>query len=79
MGQADLPLGSGKAHVKAFQRAGWELLPRRGRGSHFLLRRTGFRGRLSIPDHAEVKRALLAKQVKLAGLTEDEYSAYYDN
>ena len=28
---------------------------------------------LSIPKHKQVKRGLLAKQVKLAGLTEREY------
>jgi hypothetical protein len=32
---------------------------------------------LSIPDHKEVKRTLLQKQIRRAGLTDDEYVAYF--
>jgi len=72
MGQRDLPLAAGGAHVKAFERAGWTCLKRRGNGKHFILAKEG-KGHLSIPDHKEVKRALLQKQIQLAGLTEAEY------
>lgn len=72
MGQRDLPLASGSEHVKAFERAGWVCIKRRGRGKHFILGMEG-KGHLSIPDHKEVKRALLQKQIQLAGLTETEY------
>ncbi len=34
---------------------------------------------LSIPNHREVKRALLHKQIKLAGLTEEQYVAFFRN
>ena len=77
MGNKDLPLGSGSSHAKAFERAGWTLLPRRGRGKHFLLGLPGQREIISIPDHPEVKRALLAGLVKLAGLTNAEYADLY--
>ncbi len=76
MGQRDLPLAAGSAHVKAFQRAGWTCLKRRGNGKHFILTKGG-NGHLSIPDHKEVKRALLQKQIQRAGLTEAEYVAFF--
>jgi len=34
-------------------------------------------GHLSIPDHKEVKRALLQKQIQRAGLTESQYLDYF--
>lgn len=77
MGQRDLPLASGAAHVRAFERAGWSCAQkRRGRGKHFILSREGD-GHLSIPDHKEVKRALLQKQIQRAGLTEAEYLDFF--
>jgi predicted RNA binding protein YcfA (HicA-like mRNA interferase family) len=72
VGQRDLPLASGGAHVKAFERDGWVCGKRRGRGKHFILSKPGM-GHLSIPDHREVKRALLQKQIQLAGLSEERY------
>jgi predicted RNA binding protein YcfA (HicA-like mRNA interferase family) len=72
VGQRDLPLVSGGAHVKAFERAGWTCIKRRGRGKHFILTKEGA-GHLSIPDHKEVKRGLLQKLVQRAGLSEMEY------
>ena len=77
MGQRDLPLASGSAHVKAFERAGWTCIKRRGRGKHFILTKEG-KGHLSIPEHKEVKRALLQKQIQLAGLTEQEYLSAFN-
>lgn len=80
MGNADLPLAPGKEHVKAFQRAGWTLLDRRGRGKHFILKMPGHPHTISIPDHREpVKRALLAAQVKRAGMTIAEYVDHFAN
>ena len=78
MGQSSLPLASGGAHARTFERLGWTLLPRRGRGKHFLLTRPGFSFLVCLPDHPEVKRALLAKQIKNAGLTEVEYCAAFN-
>lgn len=72
MGQRELPLAAGSAHVKAFERAGWTCIKRRGNGKHFILTKEG-KGHLSIPDHKQVKRALLQKQIRLAGFTDAEY------
>jgi hypothetical protein len=61
-------------HVKAFQRLEWILdTKRRGRGKHFLLTKPGMRATLSIPDHHQVKRTIIAAQIKLAGVTEEQY------
>lgn len=74
MGLSNLPLASGAEHVKAFQRLEWVLdTKRRGRGTHFLLTKPGMRPTLSIPNHHQVKRAIIATQIKLAGITEEKY------
>jgi hypothetical protein len=44
---------------------------------HFILTKEG-KGHLSIPDHKEVKRTLLQKQIQLAELTEAEYIALFN-
>jgi HicA toxin of bacterial toxin-antitoxin, len=77
VGQRDLPLASGSAHIKAFERAGWICAKRKAKDAHFILHKEGQRACLSIPDHKQVKRALLQKQIKLAGLTEAEYVALF--
>lgn len=76
MGQADLPVASGAQHVKAFGQFGWELRP--AKRNHFVLHKPGHAAHISIPNHREVKRALLAKQLKLAGITEAAYCAAFE-
>ena len=73
MGHADLPLASGNRHAAAFEQCGWTRAQRRGRDSHILLSKPEHRATLSIPDHREVKRAVLAKLIKAAGLTDAQY------
>ena len=74
MGLANLPLASGHAHAAAFVRLGWVLdSKRRGRGSHFLLTKSGMRPTLSIPNQREVKRTIIASLIKTAGESEDRY------
>jgi predicted RNA binding protein YcfA (HicA-like mRNA interferase family) len=74
MGQADLPLAPGDAHARAFERCGWSIRQRR---NHIILTKPGVRATLSIPDHREVKRALIAKLIKQAGMSEAEYLAAF--
>ena len=76
MGQKDLPLASGERHARAFERCGWtRARETSGRNPHIILEKPGVRATLSIPNHKgeNVKRALLQKQIKLAGLTEQQY------
>lgn len=77
MGHKDLPLASGERHAKAFERCGWTRIARRGRGSHILLVKAGVQATLSIPNHPEVKRALLASQLALAGISIETYCAKF--
>jgi len=76
VGQRDLPLASGTEHVTAFERAGW-VVARRAKNAHVILKKPGVPFALSIPDHDQVKRALLQKQIRNAGLTEEEYCDYF--
>jgi len=74
MGLSDLPLASGEKHAACFERLGWTRdLKRRGRGSHILLTKKGMRPTLSIPNHKEVKRTIIAKLITLAGTTQEQY------
>jgi predicted RNA binding protein YcfA (HicA-like mRNA interferase family) len=76
VGQKDLPLASGERCARAFERCGWtRVRETSGRNPHIILEKPGVRATLSIPNHKgqNVKRALLQKQIKLAGLTEQQY------
>jgi HicA-like toxin of HicAB toxin-antitoxin system len=80
MGLSNLPLASGSEHARAFQRLEWVLdTKRRGRGKHYLLTKPGERATLSIPDHHQVKRTIIAALIKAARETEESYlKAFYD-
>lgn len=78
MGQSHLPLASGAKHVKAFERAGWVCAKALAKDKHFVLHNPGFEHHLSIPKHKEVKRALLQKQIRLAGLSDQQYCDYFE-
>lgn len=73
MGQSDLPVANADRHAKAFARLGWIVQPRRGKGSHLLLTKPGVRWTITLPTHGDVKRGLLAAQIKGAGLTIEDY------
>ena len=66
-----LPVVSGREAVRAFERDGWRFS--RQRGSHMVLNKPDVRHNLSIPDHREVSRDLLSKEIKKAGLTTAEF------
>ena len=61
---------SGARAVKAFEKAGF--LVDRIRGSHYILKKAGFRP-IAIPMHGTVKTGLLLAKIKEAGLTVDEF------
>lgn len=73
MGQSNLPLANAERHARAFERCGWTRLARRGRGKHILLVKTGKIATLSIPDHSEVKRVVIAKLLAAADISEETY------
>lgn len=77
MGQSNLPLAHGTAHVKAFERAGWTLA--RIRGSHHIMTKHGCEATLSVPCHAgrDLGRGMLSKFIAAAEMTEAEYLAHF--
>ncbi len=71
-GLRDLPEAKGERHVKALCRCGWK--ETRSSGSHRILEKDGVEAILSIPCGGKnVKRTLLKGQLKLAGLSIEEY------
>jgi predicted RNA binding protein YcfA (HicA-like mRNA interferase family) len=62
---------SGKAAVKAFERAGWSV---RGQvGSHVMMFKPGVHANLSVPQHKELSVGTLRKPIRVAGLAVDEF------
>jgi predicted RNA binding protein YcfA (HicA-like mRNA interferase family) len=77
MALSDLPLASGADHAQVFcQCFGWVV---RRHGNHITLTHPNNSTCLSVPNHKEVKRALLHKQIKLAGKTDEEYRKAFDS
>jgi len=77
MALSELPLASGSAHVKVFtKKFGWIV---RRSGNHIVLTNPNIPNvTLSIPDHKEVKRPLLKRQIELAQLTDSLYRKAFD-
>jgi predicted RNA binding protein YcfA (HicA-like mRNA interferase family) len=62
---------SGKEAVKAFQRAGWQVVGQVG--SHVVMSKSGIRANLSIPQHKELSVGTLRALIRNAGMTVDEF------
>jgi predicted RNA binding protein YcfA (HicA-like mRNA interferase family) len=75
MAISDLPLASGKRHKEVFEELGWLV---RSEGNHIILTHIHHpQVYLSIPNHHEVKRETLKKIVRDAGLTDEQYSIFF--
>lgn len=70
-----LPVISGREAVQAFEKAGFVLLARRGKGSHMIVAREDPPTILTIPQARELKRGLLRALIRQAGMTVDEFVA----
>jgi len=68
---SEIPVLSGRAVVKAFERLGWELV--RQRGSHIIMVKPGEIVTISVPDHKEVARGTLRGLIRSANLTVQEF------
>lgn len=75
MGQADLPVAPARKHQKAWERLGWSFA--RQKGSHIILTKPGAHP-VTIPDHGDVKRGLLAGQLRETGVSIEEYLEAYN-
>ena len=74
MALSDLPLASGREHMKVFLSLGWTL---RRDGEHIVLKKSGV-GMVSIPNHREVKRPTLSRIIRRAGLTDEAYKQAFE-
>lgn len=70
---SNLPVISGKKAARALTFAGFELVPRRGKGSHMVMAKPGHRAIITIPDHRELDRGTLRSIIRAADLTVDEF------
>jgi predicted RNA binding protein YcfA (HicA-like mRNA interferase family) len=72
MALSELPSASGREHVKVLCGCfGW--YERKAKNGHIILKKDGVAALLSIPDHRNVKRALLAAELKKAGIEDGDY------
>jgi len=77
MGFSEIPLASAQAHVKTFQAFGWAI---RRDAEHIIMTHVAHRMvHLSIPNHRQVKRGTLQKQIKAAGLSDKQYRQMFDS
>lgn len=67
-----VPVLSGKAVVKAFEKAGWVTV--RQKGSHRVLVKEGLNATLSVPDHKEVAKGTLRSLIRASGMTVEEFT-----
>lgn len=68
---SELPRVSGKKAIKAFASFGFHQA--RQRGSHAILKKTGFPVLLSVPLHDELKIGTLRSLIRVAGITVEEF------
>jgi predicted RNA binding protein YcfA (HicA-like mRNA interferase family) len=64
---------SGKETVKAFEKAGWQVVGQVG--SHVVMIKPGTRVNLSIPQHRELSVGTLRALIRIAGMTVEEFLA----
>jgi predicted RNA binding protein YcfA (HicA-like mRNA interferase family) len=62
---------SGKEAVKAFAKAGWQVMGQVG--SHVVMTKAGERANLSIPQHKELSVGTLRALIRAAGISVDEF------
>jgi len=71
-----LPVVSGEAAIRAFERAGWSRA--RQKGSHVSMVKPGVNANLSVPLHKELDRGTLRKLIRLSELSVEEFVALLD-
>jgi predicted RNA binding protein YcfA (HicA-like mRNA interferase family) len=73
MALSDLPIASGREHVKVLTGSfGW--FERKAKNGHIVLKKDGVLALLSIPDHKVVKLGLLSAELKKAGIEDSAYA-----
>jgi predicted RNA binding protein YcfA (HicA-like mRNA interferase family) len=70
---SELPIITTREIVRAFSKAGYALVPGRGKGSHVALVSPDGHHLLIIPNHGDVKRGTLRALIRQAGMTVNEF------
>jgi predicted RNA binding protein YcfA (HicA-like mRNA interferase family) len=70
-----LPVCSGQAAIRAFQKLGYQVDHQTG--SHIILRHPQMR-RLTVPNHRELAKGTLRALIREAGLTKEEFLVSFD-
>jgi len=68
-----LPSVSVRDAVRAFGRAGFQIVPGRGKGSHIAMARDDWPAILVIPAHGDVARGTLRALIRQSGLTVEQF------
>lgn len=68
-----LPTLSSRDVVRAFERAGFQVVPRRGKGSHIAMARDDHVSILVIPAHQTVARGTLRALIRQSGMTVEQF------
>ncbi len=72
---ARVPSVSSRNAIRALERAGFSVLPRRGKGSHVAMGRDGWGPILVLPRHDDVPRGTLRALIRQAGMSVEEFVA----
>ena len=64
---------SGRETVKAFAKAGWQVMGQVG--SHVVMTKPEVRTNLSVPQHKELSTGTLRALIRAAGMSVDEFLA----
>jgi predicted RNA binding protein YcfA (HicA-like mRNA interferase family) len=62
---------SGRETVKAFSKAGWQVVGQVG--SHVVMTKRNVRANLSVPQHKELSTGTLRALIRAAGMTVEEF------
>jgi len=70
---SELPILHTRDVLRAFARAGYTVLPNRGKGSHIALAAADHSHVLIVPNHGDVKRGTLRTLIRQEGMTVEEF------
>ena len=68
-----LPVISGKEAIRAFEKAGW-YIDRRAKSRHIIMKKSGMKTTLSIPEHKTLDMGLLRALIKDAFISVADFS-----
>ena len=68
-----LPVISGKQAIRAFEKAGW-YIDRRAKSRHIIMKKSGMKTTLSIPEHKSLDRGLLRALIRDACISVADFN-----